>query len=138
MSSTQTSRNGTWPRSLAWTTVRFNSLSSTPSPQNMFSFFLPLSLCSNFYYFDVIHQTSNVSPSFYSRSLSPVETSAVFQYAHVFNSDLSKWNVAKVSVMSQSTFQFPLFSSLSTTCCLFFLLLSPCASAQILILFTLS
>jgi len=46
-SSTQTSRNGTWPRSLTWSAVRFNSLSLTPSPQPAF-FFFSLSLCSNF------------------------------------------------------------------------------------------
>ena len=57
----------------------------------------------------------------------------LFYYQKRFDADLSKWNVANVIVMTQSTFQFPLFSSLSTTCSLFFLLLSPCASAQILI-----
>ena len=39
------------------------------------------------------------------------ETSAVFSEAKVFNSDLAKWNVAKVTNMGYSTCQFPLFNS---------------------------
>ena len=42
--------------------------------------------------------------------------------SRTFEADLSKWNVAKVTNMIYSTFQFPLFNSLSTTCFLFFFL----------------
>ena len=45
-----------------------------------------------------------------------------------FDADLSKWNVAKVTNMQNSTFQFPLFNSLSTTLLSFFLPLSLCSN----------
>jgi len=54
----------------------------------------------------------------------------LFRNKETFDADLSKWNVAEVTRMENSTFQFPLFNSLYTTCFLF-LPLSPCA--QILI-----
>ena len=67
---------------------------------------------------------------------------SLFNYKTTFDADISEWNVAKVGSskehpfgsggMAYSTFQFPLFDSLSTTCFLF-LLLSPCA--QILLFF---
>jgi len=60
------------------------------------------------------------------------DTSEVTSMSYLFNggftsmsfedADLSKWNVAKVTNMFYSTFQFPLFNSLSTTCFLFFFL----------------
>ena len=46
----------------------------------------------------------------------------LFRGKTTFDADLSKWNVAKVTTMRFSTFQFPLFNSLSTTCFLFLLL----------------
>ena len=46
----------------------------------------------------------------------------LFYNKNTFDGDLSKWNVAKVMNMQGSTFQFPLFNSLSTTCFLFFFL----------------
>ena len=46
----------------------------------------------------------------------------LFRDKTTFDADLSKWNVAKVTNMYASTFQFPLFNSLSTTCFLFFFL----------------
>ena len=49
-SSTQTSRNGTWPRSFPCKAVRVNSLSSTPLSTTCFSFFF-LSPCSKFHLF---------------------------------------------------------------------------------------
>ena len=51
-------------------------------------------------------------------------TSMAYLFFHktTFDADLSKWNVAKVTTMYRSTFQFPLFNSLSTTCFLFFFL----------------
>ena len=51
-------------------------------------------------------------------------TCMYYLFAHkstTFNADLSKWNVAKVTTMNRSTFQFPLFNSLSTTSSFFFL-----------------
>ena len=45
----------------------------------------------------------------------------LFKSKATFDADLSKWNVAKVTDMSSSTFQFPLFNSLSTTSSFFFL-----------------
>ena len=62
--------------------------------------------------------TFNCSLSILSFSL--LETSAVFLRAYVFNSDLSEWNVAKVTNMLLSTCQFPLFNSPLPTTFLFF------------------
>ena len=44
----------------------------------------------------------------------------MFYNAQVFNSDLSEWNVAKVTTMGFSTCQFPLFNSPLPTTFLFF------------------
>ena len=46
-------------------------------------------------------------------------TEKLFKNKDTFNADLSKWNVAKVTDMRYSTFQFALFDSLSTTCFFF-------------------
>ena len=44
----------------------------------------------------------------------------MFGRAIAFNSDLSQWNVAKVTIMTNSTFQFPLFNSPTPQPVLFF------------------
>ena len=51
----------------------------------------------------------------------------LFYSKQTFDANLAKWNVAKVTSMSNSTFQFPFFNYLFTTCFLF-LSLSPCSN----------
>lgn len=52
------------------------------------------------------------------------DSSTSNQMKQTFDADLSKWNVAKVTTMKRSTFQFSLFNCFPTTCFLF-LSLSP-------------
>ena len=68
-------------------------------------FFLPFPLLDFYLLFTISKFIQNwLSLSFFG-------ISAVFQYAD-FNSDLSKWNTAKVKTMENSTFQFNLFNLL--------------------------
>ena len=101
-----------------------------PSPPPAF-LVLPLSLLARmFIYFLISKKLLLTFCSLSILSFSLLETSAVFAYAKVFNSDLSEWNVAKATSMENSTCHFPLFNS-PLHHLLFFFFLSPCSNVDL-------
>jgi len=114
--------NVTKVTNMVYSTFQF-PLFSSPHPAFFFflSFARILYLFVRSYFYKELILTHRFSLLF---SFFLFGTSAVFQNAKVFNSDLSEWNVTKVTAMDGSTFQFPLFNSFPTTCFLF-LCLSP-------------